>query len=239
MSQNQTTIRLYEALITILGSYLAISSFFNSSLYKTIASGLSMLLRLFHIQTLSSQQITTIIPLLVTLFVSLLIVYDYIMGKPDNIINIYQLNLLLITPEILSYNKLDWLNLIQKPQILEPTRGSAIIYFSGAVILLGYLSLYFISISRKTSHELTTRGVEPTRINEIFIRQSTLSINLTAAATLVSSVVFLSIEPLDILIQTIFGQQPYNYLAYGVPGAALLLFSLWFYLREQGKIEEN
>jgi hypothetical protein len=239
MSQNQTTIRLYEAFITILGSYLAVSSFFNSSLYKTIASGLSVLLRIFHIQTLSSQQITTIIPLLVTLFVSLLIVYDYIMGKPDNIINIYQLNLVLITPEILSYSKLDWLNLIQKPQILEPTRSSTTTYFSGAIILLGYLSLYFISISRKTSKELTTRGIEPSSINEIFMRQSTLSITLAGVAAAVASFIFLSIEPLDTLLQALLGQRPYNYLAYGVPGVALILLSLWFYLREQGKVEEN
>ena len=73
MSQNQTTVRIYEASITILSSYLAISSFFNSSLYKTIATGLNQLLRLFQIRTISSQQITTIIPLLVTLLVSLLI----------------------------------------------------------------------------------------------------------------------------------------------------------------------
>ena len=235
MSQNQTPIRIYEASITILSSYLAISSFFNSSLYKTIATGLNQLLRLFQIRTISSQQITTIIPLLVTLLVSLLIVYDYIVGKPENIINIYQLNLLLITPETLSYSKLDWLNLIQKPQILEPTRSPTTVYLSGAVILLGYLSLYFTSLSRKTSEELAYRGVEENRVNQVFLKQSALSITLTTSAALISTVVFLAIPPLNTLLLSIIGQQPYNYLAFGVPGVTLLLLSLWFYLREQEK----
>ena len=233
MSQNQTPVRIYEASITILGSYLAISSFFNSSLYKTIATGLNQLLRLFQIRTISSQQITTIIPLLVTLFVSLLIAYDYIIGKPENIINIYQLNLLLITPETLSYSKLDWLNLIQKPQILEPIRTPTTVYLSGAVILLGYLSLYFISLSRKTSEELAYRGIEEHRFNEVFLKQSALSITLTASAVLVSTLVFLGISPLNSLIQSILGRQPYSYLAFGVPGVTLLLLSLWFYFKEQ------
>ena len=235
MSQNQTPVRIYEASITILSSYLAISSFFNSSLYKTIATGLNQLLRLFQIRTISSQQITTIIPLLVTLLVSLLIAYDYIIGKPENIINIYQLNLLLITPETLSYSQLDWLNLIQKPQILEPTRSPTTVYLSGAIILLGYLSLYFISLSRKTSQELAYRGIEENSINEIFQRQSALSITLTASAALITTIVFLAIPPLSTLIQTILGQQSYGYLAFGVPGVTLLLLSLWYYFREQEK----
>jgi len=235
MSQNQTTVRIYEASITILSSYLAISSFFNSSLYKTIATGLNQLLRLFQIRTISSQQITTIIPLLVTLLVSLLIAYDYIIGKPENIINIYQLNLLLITPETLSYSKLDWLNLIQKPQILEPIRTPTTVFLSGAVILLGYLSLYFTSLSRKTSEELAYRGIEENSINEVFLRQSALSITLTASAALITTIVFLTISPLSTLIKTILGQQPYGYLAFGVPGVTLLLFSLWYYFREQEK----
>ena len=233
--KTQTTIRIYEASITILGTYLAISSFFNSSLYNTIAAGLTQILRLFQIRTISSQQITTIIPLLVTLLASLLIAYDYIIGKPENIINIYQLNLLLITPETLSYSKLDWLNLIQKPQILEPTRNPTTVFLSGAVILIGYLSLYFTSMSRKTGEELAYRGVEENRVDLISLRQSALSITLTTSAAILSAFVFLAITPLNTFIQSITGQQPYSYLAFGVPGVTLLLFTLWYYLREQEK----
>ena len=233
--KTQTTIRIYEASITILGTYLAISSFFNSSLYNTIASGLTQILRLFQIRTISSQQITTIIPLLVTLLVSLLIAYDYIIGKPENIINIYQLNLLLITPETLSYSKLDWLNLIQKPQILEPTRSPTTVFLSGAVILIGYLSLYFTSMSRKTGQELAYRGVEESRVDLITLRQSALSITLTTSAAILTTIIFLTIPPLNTLIQSIIGRQSYSYLAFGVPGVTLLLFTIWYYLREQEK----
>jgi len=238
MSQTQTPIRIYEASITILGTYLAISSLFNSSLYQIISTALVQILRMFKITTISSQQITTIIPLLVTLFVSLLIVYDYIMGQPENIINIYQLNLLLVTPEILSYSRLDWLNLIQKPQILDPVRSPLIVFISGAIILVGYLSLYFTSVSRRTSLELINRGIEENRSNQIFIKQSTIAIALTGASAAVSIIVFVALNPINTLLQTIIGNLPYGYLAFGVPGVLLLLATLWFYLRGQEK-EEN
>jgi len=238
MSQTQTPIRIYEAGITILGTYLAISSLFNSSLYQIISTALVQILRMFKITTISSQQITTIIPLLVTLFVSLLIVYDYIMGQPENIINIYQLNLLLVTPEILSYSRLDWLNLIQKPQILDPVRSPLVVFISGAIILVGYLSLYFTSVSRRTSLELINRGIEENRSNQIFIKQSTIAIALTGASAAVSIIVFVALNPINTLLQTIIGNLPYGYLAFGVPGILLLLATLWFYLRGQEK-EEN
>jgi hypothetical protein len=238
MSQTQTPIRVYEASITILGTYLAISSLFNSSLYQIISTALVQILRMFKITTISSQQITTIIPLLVTFLVFLLIAYDYIMGQPENIINIYQLNLLLVTPEILSYSRLDWLNLIQKPQILDPVRSPLIVFISGAIILVGYLSVYFTSVSRRTNQELITRGIEENLSNQIFIKQSTIAIALTGAAAAVSIIVFVALTPINTILQSIIGTLPYGYLAFGVPGVLLLLTTLWFYLRGQQK-EEN
>ena len=238
MSQSQTPIRVYEASITLLGTYLGINSLFSSSLYQIVSTGIVQILRLFQITTISSQQISTIIPVLVTFLVFLLIAYDYIMGQPENIINIYQLNLLLVTPEILSYSRLDWLNLIQKPQILDPVRSPLIVFISGAVILVGYLSLYFTSVSRRTSTELTTRGIEENRANTIFIKQSTIAIALTGAAAAISTIVFTSMTPINTALQSITGKLPYGYLAFGVPGVILLLATLWFYLREQEK-EEN
>lgn len=235
---SQTPIRIYEAGITILGTYLAISSLFNSSLYQIISTALVQILRMFQITTISSQQITTIIPLLVTFLVFLLIAYDYIMGQPENIINIYQLNLLLVTPEILSYSRLDWLNLIQKPQILDPVRNPLIVFISGAIILVGYLSVYFTSISRRTSLELIARGVEENRSNQIFIIQSTIAIALTGAAAAVSIIVFVALTPINTVLQSIIGTLSYGYLAFGVPGVLLLLATLSFYLRGQQK-EEN
>lgn len=238
MSHTQTPIKAYEASITLLGTYLAINSLFNSSLYQIISTALVQILRMFQITTISSQQITTIIPLLVTLLVSLLIAYDYIMGQPENIINIYQLNLLLITPEILSYSRLDWLNLIQKPQILDPVRNPLVVFISGAVILVGYLSLYFTSVSRRTSHELINRGIDENKSNQIFTKQSTIAIALTGAAAAISVIVFVALTPINTVLQSLIGNLPYGYLAFGVPGVLLLLATLWFYLRGQEK-EEN
>ncbi|MBT7345923.1 hypothetical protein HN807_02430, partial [Candidatus Bathyarchaeota archaeon] len=156
---NKNVVRAYEAGVTILGSYLAVNSFLSSSLYHTIASGLGQLLRLFGIMTISSSQVSLVIPAVVTLIVALVIVYDYIMGKPEDIIDIYQINLLLLTPEVLSHSGLNWMNLIKKSQILVPTRNPSYVFFSGTVMLLGYLSLYFISRSREDLESLKQRGV--------------------------------------------------------------------------------
>jgi len=126
----------------------------------------------------------------------------------------------------------------EKPQILDPIRSPLIVFISGAVILVGYLSLYFTSVSRRTSIELTTRGIDENRSNGIFIKQSTIAIALTGAAAAISTIVFISLTPINTVLQSITGNLPYGYLAFGVPGVLLLLATLWFYLRGQ-QVEEN
>ena len=200
---NKELVRVYEAGVTIVGSYLAVNSFLNSSLYNTIAGGLSQLLRLFGIMTISSSQVALVVPAVVTLIVALVIIYDYAMGKPEDIIDIYQINMLMLTPEVLSHSKLNWLNLIQKPQILESTRDPAYVYFSGAVMLIGYLSLYFISKSREDLDGLRSRGVEDLQIDPVSEKQTRLSILLAIG----SQLRYITL----------------GYLMFGLPGIAQLL----------------
>ena len=228
-------IRIFEGGITILGSYLAISSFFQSSLYLTIAGGVDQLLRLFNIRTISSAQVTLYVPLIVTAIVALIVFYDYYMGAPEDVMDIYQINLLLITPEILSYSKLDWLNLIKRPQILEPTRSALPIYLSGTIILLGYLALHFISKSRHSIRGLRHRGVDEGQLDTIYENQSRLSIGLAFLSAFISITIFLFSGPFSVLLTSIVGNLSFSYLIFGLPGILLLLAALWVFL----KIEEK
>jgi len=232
---NKEVIRVYEAGVTILGSYLAVNSFLNSSLYNTIAGGLSQILRLFGIMTISSSQVAIVVPAVVTLIVTLVIIYDYAMGHPEDIIDIYQINMLMLTPEVLSHSKLNWLNLIKKPQILESTRNPAFVYFSGAVMLLGYLSLYFISKSREGLDGLRSRGVEDLQLDVVLEKQTGLSVLLALGSVLGASVVYLFSGPLNSVLLSSLGGIPFGYLLFGLPGVALLLLSLWLFLKSEEK----
>jgi hypothetical protein len=228
-------IRGYEGGITLLSSYLAISSFFQSSLYLTIAGGINQILRMFNIKAVSSSQVTLYIPLIVTAIVALLIIYDYYMGSPEDIIDIYQINLLLITPEAMSYSRLDWLNLIKRPQILEPTRSSLPIFLTGAIILFGYLSLYFISKSRADLDDLRSRGVDEYQLDHLFEKQSRLSVVYAFLSVFITVTVFLFSTPFTSMVTSIMGGLSFSYLIFGLPGIMLILAALWLFL----KIEEK
>lgn len=228
-------VRIFEGGITLLGSYLAISSFFQSSLYLTIAGGVDQLLRLFNIRTVSSSQVTVYIPLIVTAIVALVIFYDYFMGTSEDVMDIYQINLLLITPELLSFSKLDWLNLIQRPQILEPTRSSLPIFLTGTVILLGYLVLHFNSKNRYQISGLSSRGVDEDQLDLLFDNQSRLSISLAFLSAILSVIIFLLSDPFSSFVTSIAGDLSFSYLLFGVPGILMLLAALWVFL----KIEEE
>jgi hypothetical protein len=228
-------IRIYEGGLTILSSYLALTSFFRSSLYNTIAGGINQILRLFNIQAISSSQVTLYIPLIVTAIVALVVIYDYFMGAPEDIMGLYQINLLLITPEVLSFSRLDWLNLIKRPLILEPTRNPSSIFLTGSVIFLGYLSLYFISKSREDLDDLRYRGVDETQLDILFEKQTRLSVLYAAFSSTLTVTLFLLSEPITSMFKTLVNGHSFGYLIFGVPGILLILAALWLFL----KIEEK
>ena len=232
---NKDMIRVYEAGVTILGSYLAVNSFLSSSLYSTIASGLSQLLRLFGIMTISSSQVIYVVPAVVTIIVALIIVYDYVMGRPEDIIDIYQINMLMLTPEVLSHSGLNWMNLIEQSKVLEPTRNPVYVYFSGAAMLLGYISLYFISKSREDLYGLRSRGVDELQLDSVFMKQTRLSVLLAFGSVFGASGIFILGDPLNSVLLPLLGDISFGYLLFGLPGVVLLLLSIWLFLKSEEK----
>jgi hypothetical protein len=233
MNKNGALIKVFEVLVTIGSSYLAINSFFASSLYDSVSQLINKVLAMYNILTTSTMDVTKIVPLLVSAIVFLVVIYDYAIGKPENMIDIYEINLVLISPEALSFSKLNWMNLIQKPQILEPTRGPATVFLTGVVILVGYISLLFTSRFKETSQELVERGADHIRVQEIFVKQSVLAIGLVFASALLSVMVYVSIPFVSNILASSISRISYSYLVLGVLAVVILSVTLFFFYNEQ------
>ena len=233
MNRDGSLIRVYEVLVTIGSSYLAINSFFASSLYDSVSQLINRVLAMYNIQTVSTTDVTKIVPLMVSAIVFLVVIYDYAIGKPENMIDIYEINLVLISPEALSFSKLNWMNLIQKPQILEPTRSSATVFLTGVVILVGYISLLFTSKFKETSQELVERGADHVRVQEIFVKQSVLAIGLVFASALLSVMVYVSITFVCNILASSISKISYSYLVLGILAVVILSVTLFFFYNEQ------
>jgi hypothetical protein len=232
MNRDEALIRVYEVLVTVGSSYLAISSFFASSLYESLSQLINRVLAVYDILTISTADVTKIVPLLVSAIVFLVVIYDYAIGKPENMIDIYEINLVLISPEVLSFSKLNWMNLIEKPQILEPGRGQATVFLTGVVILVGYLSLFFTSRFKETSRELTERGANLGRVQEVFMKQSTLTIGIVLASALLSVMVYVSIPLLHRLLAPSVSGISYVYLLLGGLSVIILTVTLFVFYNE-------
>jgi len=233
MNKHGSLIKVFEVLVTIGSSYLAINSFFASSLYDSVSQLINRVLAMYNIQTISTTDVTKIVPLMVSAIVFLVVIYDYAIGKPENMIDIYEINLVLISPEALSFSNLNWMNLIQKPQILEPTRGPATVFLTGVVILVGYISLLFTSRFKETSQELVERGADHVRVQEIFVKQSVLAIGLVFASALLSVMVYVSITFVCNILASSISKISYSYLVLGILAVVILSVTLFFFYNEQ------
>jgi len=233
MNRDGALIRAYEVLVTVGSSYLAISSFFASSLYESLSQLINRVLTMYDILTISTADVTKIVPLLVSAIVFLVVIYDYAIGKPENMIDIYEINLVLISPEVLSFSKLNWMNLIEKPQILEPSRGQATVFLTGVAILVGYISLLFTSRFKETSRELAERGANPVRVQEIFVKQSILTIGIVFASALLVLLVYVSIPFIHSMLAPLVSGISYGYLVLGGLGVIILISTVFIFYNEQ------
>jgi hypothetical protein len=232
MNRDGALIRVYEVLVTVGSSYLAISSFFASSLYESLSMFISRVLAVYNILTISTADVTKMVPFLISAIVFLVIIYDYSIGKPENMIDIFEINLVLISPEVLSFSKLNWMNLIEKPQILESNRGQVTVFLTGAIIIVGYISLFFTSRFKETSKELVERGVNSGRVQEVFVKQSIMTIGMVFASTLLSVMVYVTIPFLNSLLDSMVSGISYNYLVFGGVGIIILVLTLFIFYNE-------
>lgn len=239
MNRSYLLTRVFEVLITITSSYLALISFFNSSLYQSISEGVSRFLAAYSITTSVAAQAEQLIPLMVTAMVFLVVMYNYAAGKPEYMVEIFQLNMVFYMPEALSFSKLNWLNLINQPQILQPSRGFHEVLLTGILITTGYLALHLTAKHRETLKELENRGADPGQIDEVFIHQTTLSFSLSVLAALTTLVMAFSIPLIRDAMTSSLSLYKERYLVLGVASSTLILGGIALYLksRAQASIE--
>lgn len=131
------------------------------------------------------------------------------------------------------------MNLIEKPQILEPTRGPATVFLTGVVILVGYISLLFTSRFKETSRELVGRGADNSRVQEIFVKHSILTIGLVFASALLSVMVYASIPFVSSLLASSISRISYGYLILGVLAVVILSVTVFFFYNEQRTMDSS
>ena len=207
MTRNTQYIRGFEIVFTILSSYLAINSFFSSSLYSTSIDGLTVILRAIGVFTSTRSEINQYFPIMLSALVFLIVIYDFSIGKPENMIDIYQINLVLITPEILSFSKLNWFNLFQAGQLTQPNRTLFEVFLTGVVVIAGYITLLYTS---KTS---------------LILSLIVLSIVIVGCITVGTSWLSGMLSPL-------LSEFQFTYLIFGATAILLMLGGIVYYLGE-------
>jgi len=214
-------------------SYLAIRSLFSSSLYRSASLFVTRQLGALGVTTIASAQMDQAIPLLLSGLVFLRVMYNYALGRPGNIVSIFEMNLALFTPEALSFSRINWFNLIGQPQLLQPSRGFTEVLMTGIFIMAGYITLLFTSRYRETTGELRRRGAEPGEVDEALAHQTLYSAALSLAAASIIAATAFSIPLLRSLLHPLVSSYEYRYVVLGVASALIIVACLAFYLRER------
>lgn len=232
-------VRIIELLIAFGSCLLAVQSFFSSWLYETINMNVSNLLIRFGLQILpSTVAVDQILPLFISVLVVLLTVYNGLLGKSGNIMSLYNINMMLISPEILGYSKLDWFKLFDIPTVLEPRRETPIVLLTCLLIVGGYTIQYFTSKYRQELSEYGSRGIEKDELDLVLYNQSIVSIVLMVITVVVVAGFSYAVPVLRSQLHSAVGDLPSIYVVLGVASTLIATFSLRVFLRER-LVKEN
>ena len=232
MTRNIQFIRGFEIMFTILSSYLAINSFFSSSLYSTSIDGLTVILRAIGVFTSTRSEINQYFPIMLSALVFLIVIYDYSIGKPENMIDIYQINLVLITPEILGFSKLNWFNLFQAGQLTQPARTFFEVYLTGVVVIAGYITLLYTSKIREELDGLSQRGASSVELDTVFYKQTSLVLSLIVLSIVIVSGITIGTTVITNRLSPILSEFQFTYLIFGATAILLMLGGIIYYFGE-------
>ena len=232
MTRNTQYIRGFEIVFTILSSYLAINSFFSSSLYSTSIDGLTVILRAIGVFTSTRSEINQFFPIMLSALVFLIVIYDFSIGKPENMIDIYQINLVLITPEILSFSKLNWFNLFQAGQLTQPNRTLFEVFLTGVVVIAGYITLLYTSKIREELDGLSQRGASSIELDAVFVKQTSLVLSLIVLSIVIVSCITIGTNWISSILSPMLSGFQFTYLVFGATAILLMLGGIVYYLGE-------
>lgn len=226
-------VRTVELGITIVTSILAIQSFFSSSLYEFTRIFIHDININFQIRSIPAAfDIEAALPIFITLLTIAITIYYGVFGASTKIINIYYFNLILILPELLSYSKLDWLMLFDLPNLFSPSRAQHYSFYSGLVVIAGYLFLLFISKSRESLNQIILRGAPQQTADNIYMYQAGAAVILITASFLITSVISTMTSIIGTRTYGFFKLLPYPYLILGIISSITIAGGLLIYFRK-------
>ena len=224
MRDRYLIVRVLEAWIALCTTYLALNSFFSSSIYVFISKMVKWLFEEMGFILKANLDASTYMPIILTILIFIAIAYEFAIGQERNIINIYQINFMLFIPEALSFSKLNWFNLLDAGYILQPIRGYSQVFLTGVIIMTSYSILTFTAQYRSNMRQYITQGVSYEQLKEVIENQAILSFLLgTFSATVI--IIVSTIIPLiknRILKYSI--KIPFAYLILGVAASTGVIF---------------
>jgi hypothetical protein len=164
--------------------------------------------------------------------VFLIVIYDYSIGKPENMIDIYQINLVLITPEILGFSKLNWFNLLQAGQLTQPARTFFEVFLTGVVVIAGYITLLYTSKIREELDGLSQRGASSTELDTVFYKQTSLVLSLIVLSIVIVSGITIGTTVITNRLSPILSEYQFTYLIFGATAILLMLGGIIYYFGE-------
>lgn len=229
-------VRGSEIILALVSTYLAVRSLLESSIYKTIIKHIIRHFSSSKIPFIPNPNIVELIPVILGGITFLTVLLNYIEGKPEDVIKIYELNLLMFLPEALAYSNLNWLNLLDIEEMIQPTREFTPIFLTGTVILFGYTLALTTSRDRETIQELRERGVNEGEINSIFIDKTSLNIATVTTSTLSTILIATAIPSISKLLEPLTPKLDYNYIIFGLTSSTLIILAIITYLKNRTKI---
>ena len=98
--EHMSVIRVFEALVAFSTTFLALNSFFASSIFRFISDMFSWILEGMGFVLESSLSASSYMPVLLGVVVFVLIILEFLSGEERNTINIYQINFMLFLATI-------------------------------------------------------------------------------------------------------------------------------------------
>lgn len=233
--EQMSVIRVFEALIALFTTYLALSSFFSSSIYRFISNMFSWILEGMGFVFESSLDASKYMPMLLSVVVFIYIVLEFLSGEERNTINIYQINFMLFLPEALSFSKLNWFNLLDAGYLLEPKRSFYVVFLTGVVIMTGYSVLSFITRFRVQMGEYQAHGVDEDQIKLVTENQTVLSFILGLVSSVIVVLAAVIVNFVGNIVFSFVFLVPYPYLVFGVIAMVGIIFWVTLVLRKNIK----
>ena len=225
-------VKALEVVLALVSSYLALASFFSSSIYDYVTRFTQWFLSSFGFTSTLNVNPSNYLPLMISLLVFIYILYNSLIGEEINTLNIFQVNLMLLMPELLSYSKLNFLNLIGYGFMLSPTREFTTVFLSSVTIMSIYTMMQFISKHRNQVKDFLSTGIDEEQLTKVYINQTALSLAFGIFSGFVIISTFYLVAFLSPFFYKSFEGVNYIYIEAGVLFSLLMISWIYILLRE-------